>query len=214
MLNVYKNLALTDGKNIIIESSIVRAILARDGYHNSLMQTPRVANSDTDQDGIPDGIEFTDGTLIEVKDNDVDNNDRLFVKQVLRDLLGEAWSYQIIQSQVNSLASSDTRADWVKSLLDDPRIKDNREAISRLYYSAFLRQGGHTGLINWIRALENGSSLSSIATAFTSSGEFIGRYGGLDNSAFVDLIYQNVLGRVADAGGRNHWVNQLNLGMS
>ena len=214
MLSGYKKLIVTDDNNMSNGSSIVRAILASDGYYNSLMQTPRVANADTDQDGIPDGIEFTDGTLIEVKDNDVHNNDRLFVIQMLRDLLGEEWSYQIIKTQLTSLASMDTRADWLKTVLDDPRIKDKRQAISRLYYSAFLRQADHTGLMNWIRNLEKGSSLSSIATAFTGSGEFNARYGSLDNDAFVDLIYVNVLGRVADAGGRNHWINQLNSGLS
>lgn len=37
-------------------------------------------------------------------------------------------------------------------------------------------------------------------------------YGGLDNGQFVDLVYQNVLGRAPEPGGRAFWTGQLNSG--
>ena len=41
------------------------------------------------------------------------------------------------------------------------------------------------------------------------------RYGDLaDNGAFVDRLYQNVLGREADAVGKQSWVAALNNGMT
>ena len=45
-----------------------------------------------------------------------------------------------------------------------------------------------------------------------SSSEFIDRYGSLSNSQYVDLVYQNVLGRAPDSSGRKHWVDGLTAG--
>jgi hypothetical protein len=56
--------------------------------------------------------------------------------------------------------------------------------------------------------------LSSISNAFVASAEFRQTYGGVDNSQFVDLIYQNVLHRPADAAGKAYWVNQLISGFN
>jgi hypothetical protein len=38
----------------------------------------------------------------------------------------------------------------------------------------------------------------------------VSTYGSLDNGQFVSLLYQNVLGRTADAGGLAFWTGQLN----
>ena len=48
--------------------------------------------------------------------------------------------------------------------------------------------------------------------AFASSPEFIATYGSLNNSDFVTLVYQNVLGRAPDGAGLAYWVAQLNGG--
>jgi hypothetical protein len=39
-------------------------------------------------------------------------------------------------------------------------------------------------------------------------------YGSLTDARFVELVYSNVLGRVADAGGSGHWQAQLAAGLS
>src|SRR6185436_4616992 len=44
---------------------------------------------------------------------------------------------------------------------------------------------------------------------FAGSPEFQSTYGALNNGQFVDLVYQNVLGRPPDAGGRAYWKGQL-----
>ncbi len=38
-----------------------------------------------------------------------------------------------------------------------------------------------------------------------SSAEFTSQYGSRDNTSFVTLVYQNVLGRVPDPGGLAFW---------
>ena len=55
---------------------------------------------------------------------------------------------------------------------------------------------------NWVAALESGSlTLHQAADGFTSSPEFQSKYGNLDNAGFVDLLYDNVLGRDPDPAG-------------
>ena len=42
--------------------------------------------------------------------------------------------------------------------------------------------------------------------------EFQRRYGALGNGEFVNLIYQNILGRAPDQGGYNFWKEKLDWG--
>src|SRR5690606_6409965 len=43
----------------------------------------------------------------------------------------------------------------------------------------------------------------------TDSPEFKAVYGAPDHGGFVDLLYQNVLGRAAEEAGRARWVSLL-----
>ncbi|HRX69807.1 MAG TPA: DUF4214 domain-containing protein [Candidatus Competibacteraceae bacterium] len=84
---------------------------------------------------------------------------------------------------------------------------------ARLYFAAFNRIPDGAGLDFWVRRNRAGSSLTAIAAFFVESVEFVNRYGaGLSEAAFVDVLYQNVLGRVADAQGRAFWVAALTAG--
>lgn len=47
---------------------------------------------------------------------------------------------------------------------------------------------------------------------FSISTEFQTRYGDVTNAQFVDLIYQNILGRPGEAAGRAFWLGELNSG--
>ena len=51
-------------------------------------------------------------------------------------------------------------------------------------------------------------ALKDIAAAFVVSAEFTTRFGGNDiSSAFIEALYQNVLGRPSDAAGKEGWMN-------
>lgn len=80
----------------------------------------------------------------------------------------------------------------------------------RLYQAAFGRVPDVEGHKNWTQSLSEGDQdLVSIAGKFVASKEFQKTYGDLSTEAFVDLLYQNVLGREADAGGRANWISFL-----
>ena len=86
----------------------------------------------------------------------------------------------------------------------------NASAAYRLYGGAFARTPDEGGFRFWTSTLDTNVSLHDVASQFINSGEFIGRYGAsLGNAAFVDALYQNVLGRGGDAGGVAHWNRML-----
>ena len=92
---------------------------------------------------------------------------------------------------------------------------DNRvHAVTRLYKAYYLRNPDHSGLTYWLNRRGEGRSITSISQSFATSSEFVRRYGSLSNAAFVDRVYQNVLGRPADPGGSAYWTPRLNGGMS
>lgn len=82
----------------------------------------------------------------------------------------------------------------------------------RLFQAAFDRTPDGSGLGFWINALDNGTSLNSVANSFVNSPEFSSKYGPLDNTAFVNQMYLNVLHRPADQEGASFWINSLNNG--
>jgi hypothetical protein len=88
-------------------------------------------------------------------------------------------------------------------------------SVARLYYTTLDRAPDFSGLIHWGLALKDGSStLLSEAQGFMSSPEFSSKYGSLSNADFVNLIYNNVLGRAPDAGGSAFWTGHLSSDMT
>lgn len=86
-------------------------------------------------------------------------------------------------------------------------------SVDRLYRAAFVRWPDAPGLRFWVGQRDAGRSVMSIARAFADSSEFRSRYDALDDRAFVDAIYRNVLGRGADQAGSDHWTGRLDAGL-
>lgn len=92
---------------------------------------------------------------------------------------------------------------------------DNRvHAVTRLYRAYLSRSPDHAGLTYWLNRRGEGRTLVSISQSFATSSEFVRRYGSLSNAAFVDRVYQNVLGRPADKSGTTYWKSRLDSGTS
>jgi hypothetical protein len=88
-------------------------------------------------------------------------------------------------------------------------------SITRLYSAYFERPPDAPGFAFWADQWGTGArSFGNISDAFVQSPEFQRTYGGLSNQEFVDVVYRNVLGRVADLEGREFWVGRLNGGMT
>ncbi|MBY0453849.1 MAG: trypsin-like serine protease [Burkholderiaceae bacterium] len=143
-----------------------------------------------------------------------------FVAQQYRDFLGREADAAGLNSWVSQLnAGTVSRAQMVQSLMGSSESKNRYGPLVRLYTAYFLRQPDYAGLMYWLGQMfpssgATGTSLAQVSGAFAQSAEFVNRYGSLSNDGFVNLVYQNVLGRQPDAAGKAYWLGQLNGGLS
>ncbi len=93
--------------------------------------------------------------------------------------------------------------------LQGPQLGDQ---IRRLYLAYFDRQPDSAGFSAWKVVRAKGASLEAVSAEFAVSTEFQNTYGALDNGGFVDLVYNNVLGRDPDPAGRSFWIGKLESG--
>ncbi len=91
---------------------------------------------------------------------------------------------------------------------------ERRNQLIRLYLAYFLRMPEASGLDYWVGRRMSGASIDAVSSAFAGSPEFRRAYGELSNSAFVRLVYNNVLERNADASGLGFWSSELDRGVS
>ena len=87
--------------------------------------------------------------------------------------------------------------------------------VARLYDTVFGRLPDAAGEAGWTQQLDSGAdTLLQITQGFVASTEFQTTYGALNDSSFVQLLYQNTLHRPADSAGLAGWTNNLANGMS
>lgn len=92
-------------------------------------------------------------------------------------------------------------------------IDGNAGQTFRLYRAAFDREPDQPGLAHNVALMDAGLSIFDMANAFIMSAEFQQTYGAaIDNTAFLTLLYQNVLDRAPDQVGLNGWLTQLSSG--
>ena len=89
-------------------------------------------------------------------------------------------------------------------------IAGNGGQAYRVYQAAFNRTPDAGGLGFWIRAMDSGASLKSVAEGFVGSAEFKAIYGtNPTNAQIVAKLYDNVLHRPGETGGFNFWLGVL-----
>ncbi|MFZ6659048.1 DUF4214 domain-containing protein, partial [Undibacterium sp. TJN19] len=203
--SVFDSDGLTNGK-IVLTGAL--------GFKTASTPVTGLPN-DKDGDGIPDAVELTLGTNPLVKDNDVLHRADLFAMQLYRDVLfreGDAAGIAYWQKQIDSGLM--TRAQVAASFMASSEFQNGIGSLSRLYFGAFDRLPDKDGLAYWMQQEKAGMNLSKISASFVASTEFQATYGSLDNGAFVDRVYQNVLHRASDAAGKAYWLGQLSNGVS
>ena len=151
-------------------------------------------------------------------------NDEQFVDLVYRNVLGRSPDAGGRSYWVGLLQSGATRgtvmagfsesSEYITKTGTVPPTSATEAEIYRLYVAFFLRQPDSSGANYWSGVRSSGVSLSSIAAAFAASPEFQARYGPLGDAEFVDLVYNNVLGRPSDRNGSAYWRSFLAAGES
>jgi hypothetical protein len=84
----------------------------------------------------------------------------------------------------------------------------------RIYKAAFDRAPDLAGLGYWINAMDNGAALTGVAGGFIASTEFQSRYGNVNDTDFIRLLYENVLDRQPDAAGYAFWQDAMGRGLT
>ncbi len=120
----------------------------------------------------------------------------------------------VLVASVGSVASPASSEDFDFDVpVNWTSCKEYSDSVSRLYRASFGRQSDADGFEFWFVQYQQAAwSLPAMADYFAASPEFIATYGALDNRAFVERLYQNVLGRSGDLGGIDFWTEQLNQG--
>lgn len=111
------------------------------------------------------------------------------------------------------LSAAVSQSSEIEPTLDDianlEELTGDHANLLRLYWAFFDRAPDAKGALYWIEQHDNCVSAVAIADVFAQSDEFVGRYGQLDERAFVEVIYRNVLGRVGDTDGLDYWTDLL-----
>lgn len=124
----------------------------------------------------------------------------------------DIWLWPVLERRNGDLFENEIQR--LQPLPYDPAFVGQAERsgrIERLYRAFFQRQPDTPGLDFWRSSTDRATD---IADAFAASPEFIETYGILGLEGFVDLVYNNVLGRAPDDAGRDYWVGQLRSGWS
>jgi len=138
-----------------------------------------------------------------------------FSAQQYLDFLSRRGDINGVRFWAEKIDSGDTtRPEVVEFFFSSAEFQNNIAPIARLYTAYFLRIPDYEGLQFWIDQFLSGVPLTTISQAFAESPEFIATYGDLDDAAFVTRVYQNVLDRTPDEGGRVFWTEQLQAGLS
>ncbi|MGE7418570.1 DUF4214 domain-containing protein [Methylobacterium tarhaniae] len=231
-LSNVKNITFVDGQIIYDPDSpayqihrLYEAVLGRDAdglglssWANQLSQGKSLSDI---VPGFTNSVEFqaTYGTL--------DNNQ--FVTLLYNNVLDRAPDQGGLRDWTNMLSSGVSRSEVVLGFSESVEFKgkiaaetpqgiwlQDQEAATaaRIYYATLDRAPDANGLSGWTHALEAGATLEQVVSGFTHSQEFQTRYGSLDDSKFVDLLYANVLDRTPDPEGKAGWTNALSHGSS
>ncbi|MEL7211003.1 MAG: DUF4214 domain-containing protein, partial [Actinomycetota bacterium] len=139
-------------------------------------------------------------------------SNRAFVERIYQNVLGRAPDAQGLAHWTETLDGGAARgavmigfsesAEFVAATESEVDDVDARGPVARLYKAYFRRDGDRDGLRYWIGT---GLPYQAVSDAFAASPEFQRQYGALDDGEFVELDYQNVLGRAPDADGRAYW---------
>ena len=133
-----------------------------------------------------------------------------FVKQQFQDFIGRSPTASELTEGIAEITNGELSPSLyiVAKALGVP-WGSTRAPVMRLYWAFFLREPDLGGLDYWVSNYHHGMSLDTIAQSFATSSEFKNTYKSLTNTAFVNLVYANVLVRAPDSAGRNYWVDQL-----
>ncbi|HEU5151843.1 MAG TPA: DUF4214 domain-containing protein [Iamia sp.] len=135
-----------------------------------------------------------------------------FIDRQFRDFFGRPPTTAEMNTYRSRLQGGASAASVIETLWNDKAHAGVMPEITRLYSAFFVRIPDYGGLDFWAQERRRGRSLRAAAEYFAKSAEFKKLYGTMTDSAYVDRVYLNVLGRTASAKDRAFWVGELRSG--
>lgn len=151
--------------------------------------------------------------------------DSTYVQDLYQQVLGRAADTGGLQSWTSALSGGTSRASVATAVLDSGEFQgahanqSSSAYVEALYEHVLDRTGDAGGVQAWAGLLDShADSRIDVANAFVNSAEFQAHLsqqaGGQSDSAFVQSVYENALGRAADAGGLQAYTSELAHGTS
>ena len=118
-----------------------------------------------------------------------------------------------VQQYLASLDTVPPTGDLNDLLSGGPEI-DLAGQVFRLYEVTLGRGPDVGGFDYWVGNLRGGMPLQTAAGYFIGCAEFQANIGSLNDTQFVNLLYNNALHRAPDPGGLDYWESALGNGMT
>lgn len=159
------------------------------------------ASFDATDDEVPD----TEGTATVVVQYSPRTGTEAFVVAARTDFTGAAGQGDVL-ADAAALATGQTKSAYLAGLSRSDEYL--RHVVDQMYLDTLGRPGEPSGVDFWVGRLRNGWTVDRVAASFYASAEYHSRVGGTDQ-AWVEDLYQTLLGRTADATGRDYWVGEI-----
>ncbi len=130
-----------------------------------------------------------------------------FVVASYVDFLGREPSPAEFNRDVAALEGGQSKPAYLRALSTSDQWLAS--VVNKLYRDTLGRNGDAGGVAYWTGKLRSGASVASVAASFYASGEYYNGIGGKTDASWVNDLYQKVLLRPADPGGRTYWMNEI-----
>jgi hypothetical protein len=206
-------ISFDNGESIVVASTNEEAAALR--LYNGLLGRDADAGGAEAWANVASGTALTDIAQGFLNSSEFQNNmNSEFIQSVYSTLLGRDADAGGEEAWLNLLANGASRADVIAGLSNSDEGKaaiasaDGTDYVKALYTSVLGREADDAGLENWVAALSAGADRASVAQSISSSAESTAKSA----SDFIDELYNNALGRDADAEGKAAWTNALEHG--
>lgn len=153
-----------------------------------------------------------------------------FLHLMYQNVLGREPDPGGLQTWTKAMSDGMTRAEVLRNFANSTEFIENTRDLTTeyswagnraewsgfvfgMYQATFNRLPDPVGFPHWTEVLANTGDTQLVAQQFAASAEFQQTYGALDNRAFVELMYRNVLDRQPDGGGYDFWLGRLESGL-
>ena len=156
---------------------------------------------------VPLKIPNSESSATNVATSDID---RGWLTAAAAELIGKSPSTAVVDALVQRIPAGASPAAMATALWSLPENLAHR--VNLIYQSILHRNADPAGSAFFVNRLLQGATEDQIALSLVTSAEY--QRNRQENGAFVDGLYRDLLGRAADAGGRQFWLNALAHGQN